>query len=297
MTRNQEKLGELLRNWGESHTLSSAAEETLRARVAAALRRQECPLHHGAAARPDAVEALPSGAVRQDRRVAASEGNAAPITTNAWWVFAAAASLLAATALWSWNQVCRDGEKRVTTSARSSPSHAGESPPDFVRLAASQLQEKQTLLAESQRLFAGQLGWIAEMGEQVRIDIAPNDQNASPTRQWLAVRLVVTRQAADGNSCPVWSLDVISPSQRVVRLKRDLPDGIDVMLWNYSLPDGMIAVDARLDLPEVDSTPRLQASYTGLQQSGVPKALYSWTVGEAEYAVYQTVTAINDRVL
>ena len=113
----------------------------------------------------------------------------------------------------------------------------------------------------------------------------------------MAVRLVVTRQAADGNPCPVWSLDVISSSQQIVRLKGDLPDGADVMLWNYSLPDGMIAVDARLDLPEVDSTLRLQANYTGLQESGVPKALYSWTAGEAEYEVYQTVTAIDDRVL
>jgi hypothetical protein len=210
---------------------------------------------------------------------------------------AAAASLLAATALWSWNQVSRDGGKRVSTPARSSPSEAGETPPDFVRLAASQLQEKQTLLAESQRLFAGQVGWIAEAGDQVRIDIAPNDENAPPSRQWLAVRVVVMRQAADGNPCPVWSLDVISSSQQVVRLKGDLPDGADVMLWNYSLPDGMIAVDARLDLPEVDSTLRLQADYTGLQESGVPKALYSWTAGEAEYEVYQTVTAIDDRVL
>lgn len=297
MTRNQEKLGELLRNWGESHALSSAAEQALRARVAAALRRQECPPHHGSSARPDAVQALPSGAARQDRRVPASAGNAAPATANAWWVFAAAASLLAATALWSWNYVNRDGGKRVSTPARSSPSDAGESPPDFVQLAASQLQEKQTLLAESQRLFAGQVGWIAEVGDRVRIDIAPNDENAPPTKQWLAVRLVVTRQAADGNLCPVWSLDVISSSQHVVRLTEEMPDGADVMLWNYSLPDGMIAVDARLDLPEVNSTPRLQANYTGLQESGVPKALYSWTAGEAEYAVYQTVTAIDDRVL
>ena len=55
MTRNQEKLGELLRKWGESHALSSAAEEALRARVTAALRRPKCPSHHGSSARPDAV--------------------------------------------------------------------------------------------------------------------------------------------------------------------------------------------------------------------------------------------------
>lgn len=36
---------------------------------------------------------------------------------------------------------------------------------------------------------------------------------------------------------------------------------------------------------------------TGLQESGVPKSLHSWTAGEAEDAVDQTVTANDDRVL
>ena len=46
-----------------------------------------------------------------------------------------------------------------------------------------------------------------------------------------------------------------------------------------------------------DPAVRLPASYTGLQESGVPTVLHSWTAGGEKYEVYQTVTAMEDQVL
>ena len=67
-------------------------------------------------------------------------------------------------------------------------------------------------------------------------------------------------------------------------------------LWNYTLPDGMIAW-----MPVWMSPTRIRRfgcrQLHGLQESGVPKALHSWTAGGAEYEIYQTVTAMEGQVL
>jgi len=300
MTSKQGKLNTLLQKWGQSHAPSPAADEVLRSRVLAALREQEAPPPDGSPSLLVADEISWTGAPHGAGGVrprASSLGSGALSSKTSWLVLAAAASVLVATALWSWSYVKRNGSEFVSAPAPKGSSGADTPPPDFARLIEPQLQEKRTLLRESQRLFAGRVGWIAETGDRVRIDVVPDDAPGGLARQWLAVRLVVTRHTSDGTECPVWSLDLISSSQQLVRLESDSPDGADVMLWNYTLPDGMIAVDARLDVPDADPAVRLQASYAGLQESGVPTALYSWTAGGAEYEVYQTVTAMDDQVL
>ena len=280
MTGKRDKLEQLLRRWGESHAPSPIDEDKLRVRVMTALRGQETPPRDGMLA-PHA-----------------SSPASRPLSSKtAWLIFAAAASVLIAMALWSRFSGHRNTGEFAAGPAPGDSSGADTPPPDVARLATSQLREKRTLLEESQRLFAGRVGWIAETGDRVQIDVVPEDGPAVPPGQWLAVRLVVTRHNSDGTECPVWSLDLISSNQQVVQLADDSPDGADVTLWNYTLPDGMIAVDARLDVPDADPAVRLQASYTGLQESGVPKALHSWTAGGAEYEVYQTVTAMEDHVL
>jgi hypothetical protein len=280
MTGQRGELNELLRKWSESHASSPSDQERLRVRVAAALRGQET--------RPRDGSLCPH----------TSSPASGPLSSKtAWLVFAAAASVLIAVALWSWSSVQRNTGEFASGPAPAGSSRPDTPPPDVARLAKSQLREKRTLLEESQRLFAGRVGWIAETGDRVQIDVVPDGGPAVPTGQWLAVRLVVTRHNSDGTECPVWSLDLISSSQQVVQLAGDSPDGADVTLWNYTLPDGMIAVDARLDVPDADPAVRLQASYTGLQESGVPNALHSWTAGGAEYEVYQTVTAMEGHVL
>ena len=63
-------------------------------------------------------------------------------------------------------------------------------------------------------------------------------------------------------------------------------------LWTYTLPDGMIAIDSRLDLD--GDTVRLDKGYCGLQQAGIPKTIDTWNSQGAEYEVYQTVAPVGE---
>ena len=59
------------------------------------------------------------------------------------------------------------------------------------------------------------------------------------------------------------------------------------------LPDGMIALDMKLDL---EGTVTLHADSSSLQESGVPSIVFSARDGDVEYEVYQTVRFLDDEV-
>ena len=270
MSSQQDNLDELLRQWADFHEPSEIELRDLSRRIAAAARTQVAPCV------PQKPRWLPSMSRRQNA---------------VWFALGVAVVLLVTVAIW-WDP---PGDRNVVSPTRSPEPQpqrpANEPPPEVAWLAQPQLKDKQVLLEEMERLFAGRVAWIAETRDQVRIGLAPDGGAPTPNARRLAVRLVVTRRTANSVRQPVWTVDVISHHEQLVHLSGPAGAGAELTLWTYTLPDGMIAIDSRLDLD--GDTVRLDKGYCGLQQAGIPKTIDTWNAQGAEYEVYQTVAPVG----
>jgi len=270
MSSQHDNLNELLRQWADSHDRSEIELRDLSRRIATAARIQVSPR-----------------APQKPRRLSSMSRR----PKAAWIALGVAVVLLVMVAIW-WGSPGDRDVARPTRSPEPQPQRpANEPPPEFAWLAQPQLKDKQVLLEEMERLFEGRVAWIAETHDQVRIGLAPDDGATTPNARRLAVRLVVTRRTADSVRQPVWTVDVISHHEQLVHLSGPAGAGAELTLWTYSLPDGMIAIDSRLDLD--GETVRLDKGYCGLQQAGIPKTIDTWNAQGTEYEVYQTVAPVS----
>ena len=116
----------------------------------------------------------------------------------------------------------------------------------------------------------------------------PND--ATP----VAVRLMVQRRTVGQAEWEaMWTADVVSRSEEVVRWTADSDPGSSVVVWVYPLPDGMILVVTELNLGESQT---VQATSSHLQLDGVPVKVLSAHVDGCEYRVYQTVALLRQEL-
>jgi hypothetical protein len=164
-----------------------------------------------------------------------------------------------------------------------------EEPPLFAQIDPPLLKRQRVLIDEMARVFPDQLAWVAET--QQRVWIGLESEAASPSSQpTLAVRVVVARRTQQGWTC-VWSADVISQQEQVVRLARDAGSEAEFSVWTYLLPDGLVAVDSRLDY---QGAAAFESHSSGVQRPGVPKAV--GTLQPGEYQVFQTVVVMDSEV-
>jgi len=149
----------------------------------------------------------------------------------------------------------------------------------------------QSVFAEVDRLFDGQLAWVAETAEQVLLGLT-EDHGAATGRPRVVVRLAIMRRAAAAKDwVPVWWVDVLCRPEEVVRVSHDGQLG-DLYLWAYLLADGMVAVDTELS---VEGPVQIRAARSDLYQRGVPKILLVRSHNGVEYRVLQTVAVLDSR--
>ena len=165
-------------------------------------------------------------------------------------------------------------------------------PPAYTWLQESQRRDKAVLLQEMESLFDGRSVWFAETGE--KIDVGVLNRSKLTEADPVAVRLVVERRkVADTEWTPVWTVDVITRSEEVVRLTPKAQKATQLAMWSYVLPDGMIAIDTDLTLG--DSTV-FETATSSVQSDGRPVEIFSAIVDGYEIRVFQTASVLSDLV-
>jgi hypothetical protein len=151
----------------------------------------------------------------------------------------------------------------------------------------AELAEKKQVFTAIDAEFGGHLGWFAEHGTAVSLEVA--DPGAAPSDSPLAIRIVMLHRApGDSKWSRVWSTDVVTHGEQLVR---SLPGTSASSIWAYSLADGLIAVDGDLTL---ESPLLARVRFSGLFKSGVPGQVFSLKTADEEYQVFQTVAPLPD---
>ena len=108
----------------------------------------------------------------------------------------------------------------------------------------------------------------------------------------MAIRLVVVSRKGDDTAWTrVWAVDVVTRGEEVVALTREDSGVGKILLWTYPMPDGMVAVDGRIALP--DPLP-VDSSYSGIQREGTTKAILSMDAEGVEYRVFQSIAVVDE---
>ena len=263
MSKNSpDPLSDLLRHWAEQQSPDDFQSERLQAQVTLALQ----------------------DAAFLDLPVIPATGGGTGVPSRLLWFAAGAAAAI----LLAW--VLPLGHR--TPAPPVAREELAEAPP-LVRLHEAQLMAKTRLLAAAEELFDGRLAWLAEDDRDVQLgltDAANFPQDANP----IVVRLVVlARKSGSKDWKPVWEADLVTRDEQLVELTPQKLEKSRLRLWAYALPDGKIAVDS--DLVLTGGIPILSVS-SGVQQSGVPRQVFSLQRDDAECRVYQTVAFLRKRV-
>jgi hypothetical protein len=259
----QDRLDEVLEQWTQRHAPAASELERLTQQISAALAEGK-PL-----AAPGETQARPRAGARA--RMAGALALTGTLAAGLLLTY------LVATA------PRRRGAK--------APKDVPPTPFAMARFQQGQLAGKARLLAEAQRLFGGQLAWLAEADSQVQMGLTDDGPVSGPA---VAVRLVLLRRHDPTQpwTC-AWSTDVIARAQEVVQWANP-PDGPSrLSLWAYVLPDGLIAIDTAFELP---GRAAVWSAASGLQAEGVPTLAHAVHDQGIEYQMLQTVAVVNEKV-
>jgi len=155
-----------------------------------------------------------------------------------------------------------------------------------------QIVSQARLFARLNEVFTGRLAWVAETDGRVELgveDQQPPSQDARP----IAVRLVVLDRAAGQSAWQrAWTADLVLDCEERVEIRPQDDAGRGLAVWAHVLPDGMIAVDASLELSP--SCP--EVSYSGVERPGATQRIFQGSAAGREFEVYQTVVLLPKEV-
>lgn len=175
------------------------------------------------------------------------------------------------------------------------------------------------LFDETERLFPGQLLWIAEAaaaepetdrgrGGHVELGIARDGradtgmaQAGGPLEPLVTIHLVARARNADHLPWrDEWEVTVISRPEEMVRFRPGgggLPAG-EWALWSMPLADGGIAVETRIEEPGSGSEPATNVplvDITTVQQPGAPLLVATTRRGAQTIEVFQWVDVVAEK--
>ena len=147
------------------------------------------------------------------------------------------------------------------------------------------------MFAEVNRLFSGNLRWVAQSGGEVELGIDPSQEESEQDRDPFAVHLaVVSRSGGHGPWSKVWESDILTRSEQAIDIAPDRKSKDRVALWIHPVAEGRFAVDSRLSL---NTAVRINSNSSDILDNGKPQAIAVMLIGDTEYRVYQTVTEIR----
>jgi len=151
-----------------------------------------------------------------------------------------------------------------------------------------QILSQARLFARLNEVFTGRLAWVAETDGRVELgvdDRQPPSRNVRP----IAVRLVVMDRAAGQSAWHrAWTADLMLECEERVEIRPQDQARRGLAVWAHVLPDGMIAVDASLELSP--SCP--EVSYSGVERPGATQRIFHGSAAGREFEVYQTVVLL-----
>ena len=201
-----------------------------------------------------------------------------PLRTKLLWAALGAAAAVAVVALWL--GTFRGGPKQPA---------AVPARPE-VEVSQPQIEANARLFAEMTSLFGDQLQWIGETAGEVQLGVQPVAGTPAPDSPVLWIRVLVVRRGRDQSSWQtLLTTDVLTRGEQYVELRSDADRDNRLELWGYALPDGNVAVDARLRL----STPtRLSADVSHVFAPGKPVQILALATEEGETRVFQEVNLL-----
>jgi hypothetical protein len=160
--------------------------------------------------------------------------------------------------------------------------------PETAIISHCRIEAGVTLFEEMNRLFNGNLRWVAESNGDMGIGVGEDREHLdSPPA---LVRLtMLARQAGTAEWSKVWQSDVMVREQDLVEVSPGHSSDA-ISLWVFPLEDGQISVDTTVAL----NTPiRIRAQQSTVSTPGIPIQVASLTENGKEYRVYQTVVLLD----
>ena len=179
----------------------------------------------------------------------------------------------------------QNGAKRLASPPYADPIDA---------ISDGQRIQKQSLLAELDRMFEGKRVWFAETESEVVLggESRPTASDIA-AESTVAMRLVLAKRSAASQAWQrVWSADVVSRTDQVVQFISQEPEQPNATFttWAHLLPDGLVACD--VDLKWNDGKPG-QLSDSLLLSPGDTEMGTSLNVDGVEYRLFHAVSLLE----
>lgn len=269
-----EKLNGLLQTWSDANTADETRLESLHQRIISSM-GDVSPMDESSRASRQGMRTSDIG-----RRVAWEK-----LSMIAMSAAAVLLLVLVVASLFRQNETTPQSAKRVEQRGL-----VEGMPHKLAWISEEQMADKRALLDELSRVFDNRLTWVAEVGDQVRLGPVNEDQQADAATRPLAIRVVLIRKTErDPVGTSLWEIDLLTHNEQVVRVKpsdRSMPD---LSLWAFVLPDGNVAIDTDLSLPQVEE---IRPKTSTVQTPGKPNVVYTHKDDQGEYVMYQMVSTL-----
>lgn len=154
-------------------------------------------------------------------------------------------------------------------------------------LSANCAVSKAMVIREMNRLFSGQLRWVAENNGTIKvgIDSETSTREGNLTSAWVQT-VVVTRRTGESTWRPVWSTAVQVRNDEQIELTSPIGANDRLMFWVYAVDKDKWAIDSLCAL----TTPvRLSSESSKIIETGKYQEIAALKTEDREYRVFQTV--------
>jgi hypothetical protein len=156
-------------------------------------------------------------------------------------------------------------------------------------ISESRIEMGERLFKEMDRLFNGNLRWVAESNGDIGmgVETLPGQHDAVPA---LVRVTVLARQKDTTTWSTAWQSDVVLRGEDLVEVAPNAKTANKLSLWVFPLADGKIAVDTSLSL---ELSGRLATQVSSVIAPGETTQLAAVYKNDTEYRVFQTVVLLG----
>lgn len=150
---------------------------------------------------------------------------------------------------------------------------------------------KARVVREMNRLFSGQIRWVTEDNDAVKIGIEanmPTDVDRLPSA-WVQT-VVVTRRAGEATWRPVWSTTILVHHEEQIEVAPSAEINDQLAIWAFAVDKDKWVIDSACSL----TTPvRLSSKSSAFIEPGKYREIAALKTEDWEYRVYQTVLNVQ----
>jgi hypothetical protein len=172
---------------------------------------------------------------------------------------------------------------------RSNEDTLSDAVASMAAISESRIEMGERLFKEMDRLFNGNLRWVAESNGDMGmgVETIPGQHDAVPA---LVRVTVLSRQKDTTTWSTAWQSDVVLRGQDLVEVAPNAKTANKLSLWVFPLEDGKIAVDTSLSL---ELSGRLATQVSAVIAPGETTQLAAVYENDTEYRVFQTVVLLG----